>query len=136
MPTVADLPPPRPVLPAIPPRLLSSASAPDLAPAPPETSTRVTIEDIRIEPVFHNPESDLEYGETWDAYWARVRPQRNRPYSQTSRPKSTKESCSLYFAVVFVLGLYFTLSRPKSTKESCSLYFAVVLFWDFTLLFV
>ncbi len=96
MPTVADLPPPRPVLPVIPPRLLSSASALDLAPASSEASTRVTIEDIHIEPVLHNPESNPEYGETWDAYWARVRPQRNRPYLQTARPKSTKESWSLY----------------------------------------
>ncbi len=74
-----------------------------------EASTRVTIEDIHIEPVPHNPEAIPEYGETWDAYWARIRPQRNRPYlQQTARPKSTKESCSLY--CVFSCSLYCVFS--------------------------
>ncbi len=41
-----------------------------------------------------NPEEDPAYQETWDAYWARVRPQRNCPYDkaylQTPRPKTPK----------------------------------------------
>jgi hypothetical protein len=66
-------------LPAVPPRLLSSASAPALAPAP---STCLTIEDISIVPSAYNLEADPLYQETWDAYWARVRPQRSRPYNK------------------------------------------------------
>ncbi len=80
MPTVADLPPPRPVLPAVPPRLLSSASAPALAPAP---CTSLTVEDIVAVPFFHNPESIPGYQESWDEYWSRVRPQKQRPYSKS-----------------------------------------------------
>ncbi len=94
MPTVADLPPPRPVLPAVPPRLLSSASAPALAPAP---STGLTVEDVAAVPLFHNPEFIPGYQESWDEYWSRVRPQKNRPYDkshlQTPRPKTPKGSC-------------------------------------------
>ncbi len=43
------------------------ASAPALAPTPP---TCLTIEDISIAPSTCNPEADLLYQETWDAYWA------------------------------------------------------------------
>ncbi len=94
MPTVADVSPPKPVLPAVPARLLSSASAPALASAP---STRLTVEDITIAPLYHNPETIPGYQESWDDYWARVRPQRSRPYDkshlQTPRPKTPKGSC-------------------------------------------
>jgi hypothetical protein len=38
--------------------------------------------------VSANPEEDPGYQESWDTYWARVRPQRSRPYNQTSRPTS------------------------------------------------
>ncbi len=94
MPTVADLPPPKPVLPAVPARLLSSASAPALVPAP---STSLTVEDVVIAPLYPNPESTPGYQENWDDYWSRVRPQRSRPYSksqlQAPRPKIPKEGC-------------------------------------------
>jgi hypothetical protein len=107
MPTVADVSPPKPILPAVPPRLLSSASAPALAPAPP---TCLTIEDISIAPSTYNPEADPLYQETWDAYWARVRPQRSRPYSkshpQAPRPKIAKGGC-----LVVVVYLSYLLVR-------------------------
>jgi hypothetical protein len=98
MPTVADVSPPKPVLPAVPARLLSSASAPALAPA---SSTGLTIEDVALAPLFHNPESIPGYQESWDDYWSRVRPQRSRPYGksplQESRPKVPKGGCLVFY---------------------------------------
>ncbi len=106
MPTVAELPPPKPVLPAVPARLLSSASAPALASAP---STCLTVEDIAIAPLYHNPESIPGYQESWDDYWARVRPQRSRPYSkshlQAPRPKTPKGGCLVAVAYLVPIVL-------------------------------
>ncbi len=87
MPTVADLPPPKPAVPSVPARLLSSASAPSLAITPAaDPGYRDCMAALAI--VSANPEEDPGYQESWDTYWARVRPQRNRPYNQTSRPIS------------------------------------------------
>jgi hypothetical protein len=102
MPTVADLSPPKPVLPAVPARLLSSASAPALASAP---SASLTVEDIAIAPLYPNPESIPGYQENWDDYWARVRPQRNRPYEKARRtpsPPKREKGNFLPFLFVFV----------------------------------
>jgi hypothetical protein len=94
MPTVADVSPPKPVLPAVPARLLSSASAPTLAVA---SVANPGYQDClaALSVMAANPEEDPTYQETWDSYWARVRPQRSRPYAKASRstlqPKRDKE---------------------------------------------
>jgi hypothetical protein len=108
MPTIADVPPPKPVLPAVPPRLLSSASAPTLAPAP---STCLTIEDIAIVPSEYNPEADPLYQETWDTYWARVRPQRSRPYHKAQPPAPSKGGCLV--VVVYLCCLFSKVQRGR-----------------------
>jgi hypothetical protein len=99
MPTVADLPPPKPAVPDIPARLLSSASAPSLAvPSATDPGYRDCLAALSV--VAANPEEDPAYQETWDSYWARVRPQRNRPYAKaprlTPQPKNAKEGSLRY----------------------------------------
>jgi hypothetical protein len=86
---VSEVPPPKPVLPAIPARLLSSASAPSLAAtSATDPGYRECLAALAVVAAEHNPEDDPGYRESWDAYWARVRPQRSRPYDkrQTSSP--------------------------------------------------
>ena len=95
MPTVADVSPPKPALPPVPARLLSSASAPSLGVTPAaDSGYRDCLTALSV--MAANPEEDPVYQETWDAYWARVRPQRNRPYDKanlrTPRPNTPKES--------------------------------------------
>ncbi len=87
MPTVAEVSPPKPVLPPVPARLLSSASAPSLAVNPAaDPGYRDCLAALSV--IAANPEEDPAYQETWDAYWARVRPQRSRPYDKASRSTS------------------------------------------------
>jgi hypothetical protein len=90
---------------------LSSASAPALAPA---SSTCLTIEDISIAPSAYNPEADPLYQETWDTYWARVRPQRSRPYNKPHPPAPSKGGC---FAVVDYLCYLCCLLSKKGEKK-------------------
>jgi hypothetical protein len=53
-----------------------------------------------------NPEADPAYQETWDSYWARVRPQRNRPYEKTRRtPSPPKREKGNFLPFLFVLFL-------------------------------
>jgi hypothetical protein len=78
MPTVAEAPPPKPAVPA---RLLASASAPALATAnEPDPGYKDCLAALAV--MSDNPEEDPGYRESWDAYWARVRPQRSRPYAK------------------------------------------------------
>jgi hypothetical protein len=81
MPTVAAVPPPKPAVPAVPARLLASASAPALA-ITPEADPGYQDCLAALAVMSDNPEDDPGYRESWDAYWARVRPQRNRPYDK------------------------------------------------------
>ncbi len=95
MPTVADVSPPKPAVPSVPARLLSSASAPSLAVTPTtDPGYRDCLAALAVVSATSNPEEDPGYQESWDTYWARVRPQRNRPYDkaylQTPRPKTPK----------------------------------------------
>ncbi len=95
MPTVADVSPPRPAVPPVPARLLSSASAPSLAVTPTtDPGYRDCLAALAVVSTTGNPEEDPGYQESWDTYWARVHPQRNRPYDkaslQTPRPKTPK----------------------------------------------
>ncbi len=87
MPTVADLPPPKPAVPPVPARLLASASAPTLAAVPgADPGYRDCLAALTV--MAANPEADPAYQETWDSYWARVRPQRNRPHENDRRTAS------------------------------------------------
>jgi hypothetical protein len=94
MPPVSAVPPPEPVLPEVPARLLSSASAPVLANPEADPGYKECLAALAtvasVEP--YNPEADPGYRECWDDYWSRVRPQRSRPYDktylQTPRPKT------------------------------------------------
>ncbi len=110
MPTVADLPPPKPVVPPVPARLLASASAPTLAVVPgADPGYRDCLAALTV--TAANPEADPAYQETWDSYWARVRPQRTRPYEKDRRtaspPKREKGNflsflsffCNYFFSV-------------------------------------
>ena len=101
MPTVTELPPPKPLLPAVPARLLSSASAPSLAaPSAADPGYRACLDALAVVTAEQNPEDDPAYRETWDAYWARVRPQRSRPYDKrqtSSPPKKGNLLPSLFF---------------------------------------
>ncbi len=95
MPSVSEVPPPKPVLPDIPARLLSSASAPSLAASSAaDPGYRECLAALAVVSAETNPEDDPGYRESWDAYWARVRLQRNRPYvkayQSTSPPKREK----------------------------------------------
>jgi hypothetical protein len=101
-------------LPAVPPRLLSSASAPALAPA---SSTGLTIEDIVIVPSEYNPEADPLYQETWDAYWARVRPQRSRPYHKPQPPAPSKGGCLV--VVVYLCCLWSNKKKKGGAVNLC-----------------
>ncbi len=81
MPTVAEAPPPKPAVPAVPARLLASASAPALATGnEPDPGYKDCLAALAV--MSDNPEEDPGYRESWDAYWARVRPQRSRPYAK------------------------------------------------------
>jgi hypothetical protein len=89
MPSVSDVPPPKPAVPAVPARLLASASAPVLAAAnEPDPGYKDCLAALAV--MSDNPEEDPGYRESWDAYWARVRPQRTRPYAKP--PKRDKGS--------------------------------------------
>jgi hypothetical protein len=104
MPSVSDVPPPKPVLPAIPARLLSSASAPSLAAtSAADPGYRECLAALAVVSAEPNPEDDPGYRESWDAYWARVRPQRSRPYDKaclTSSPLKREKGNLLPFLFV------------------------------------
>ncbi len=108
MPTVADLPPPKPAVPSVPARLLASASAPTLAASTSaaDPGYRACLDALAVVTAEQNPEDDPAYRETWDAYWARVRPQRSRPYEkrQTSPPKKGNLHPILVFLLRIIVG--------------------------------
>ncbi len=96
MPTVSEVPPPKPMLPAIPARLLSSASAPSLAAtSAADPGYRECLAALAVVTAEQNPEDDPAYRESWDAYWARVRPQRCRPYDKCRASSPPKASSPL-----------------------------------------
>ncbi len=103
MPTVAELPPPKPIVPPVPARLLASASAPTLAVvAGTDPGYRDCLAALSV--MAANPEEDPAYRETWDSYWARVRPQRSRPYEKACRtPSPPKREKGNLFPILFVL---------------------------------
>ncbi len=103
MPTVADLPPPKPAVPPVPARLLKSASAPTLAAAAgADPGYRDCMAALSVMAV--NPEEDPAYQETWDSYWARVRPQRSRPYEKACRtPSPPKREKGNLLPILFVV---------------------------------
>ncbi len=97
MPTVAEAPPPKPAVPAVPARLLASASAPALAATNgPDAGYKDCLAALAV--MSDDPEDDPGYRESWDAYWARVRPQRSRSYANPL--KRDKGS----FSYLFLLG--------------------------------
>ncbi len=115
MPTVADLPPPKPAVPPVPARLLSSASAPSLAiTSAADPGYRECLAALAVVSAEPNPENNPGYQESWDAYGARVRPQRSRPYEKACRtPSPPKREKGNLLPILFVS---FSIVRGRRGK--------------------
>ncbi len=100
-PPASSVTPVKPIYPFLPARLLSSASAPILSPAASVLSPAASVPSVAIPMPSTAGMPNPEYREPWDEYWARTRPNKNRPYDRSHlavpMPPREKGSCTPVF---------------------------------------